>query len=491
MFDQDRLNNLNKLRELGFCPEQQYSFYRTSTVANFLKGFEGFLAGSTPCHIAGRVVSIRTMGNIAFVDVNDGDTKVQVVLRKNVLGEAFKMVKYLDEGDHLGVFGTAFLTQAGEKSILASELKLLSKSIVALPIGKRCGDQTFYAVEDPDVCLRHRHIDLVANPDSRNMLIRRSRMVSNVRRFLSDYEGFLEVETPLLTEVAGGAHARTFDTHYNHYDLDMHLRISLEIPLKKLICGDMTAVYEIGRVFRNEGADSTHNPEFTLLEWYSAYNDPHIEMDRVERLVQYLIRANSSPIQLKNGEVYDGSGLFQTLHVLDAIRRYVPGANDFAIETDEGLMALAAHNNLQVMRGDLVGKVEEKLLSEYVEPNLIYPTFLICHHISSSPLARLHPEYTDRAFRFEAYINGFEIANGYAELNDAVEQKSRFELQQEELNKGDKEAHPYDGEFVYALAGGMPPCTGVGIGLDRLAMVLFGASQVRQVLFFPVMKPKN
>ena len=500
MFDTDRLIHLEKLQEAGLNPYDNYGFKTTETIHDYLNSFEYYLnsfekfsnePGLYNVSLAGRIISMRIMGNITFIDISDGSHKVQTVFRKNLMNpDTYKALKYVDEGDHIGVTGYAFLTQAGEKSVLVTEVKILSKSIIPLPIGKRKDDEVFNAVLDPDIRLRHRHIDLIANPESRKTLIARAKMLSTIRRFL-DQEDFLEVETPLLTEVAGGASARTFDTHFNAYDLDMHLRISLEIPLKKLICGDIPAVYEIGKVFRNEGADATHNPEFTLLEWYRAYSTPEEEMYRIENLVSLLMRRDKLSFVLPNGETWGSTDQWQTLYVSAALTLFVPHCEHEDLESLESIRAIAEKNGIYVKDQDTYGKIEEKLLSVFVEPNLISPTFLCGHHISNSPLARRIPGMKDRAHRFEAYINGYEIANGYSELNNAVEQKERLEDQVAQRNGGDAEAQPYDQDFIYALAGGMPPTTGVGIGLDRLAMVLYGASQIRQVVMFPTMKPKS
>lgn len=482
MFDTDRLIHLEKLQEAGLNPFDNYGFKMTSPIGLYLDTFNVLINAvcfDNTHSLCGRIISMRIMGNMAFVDISDGSHKVQAVFRKNLMdADTYKALRYLDEGDHIGVTGNPFLTQAGEKSILVTEIKVLSKCLIPLPIGKRKDGEVFDAVVDPDIRLRHRHIDLVANPDNRAMLIARSKMVSCIRRFL-DQEDFLEVETPLLTEVAGGASAKTFDTHYNAYDLDMHLRISLEIPLKKLICGDIPAVYEIGKVFRNEGADATHNPEFTLLEWYRAYSTPEEEMQRVQDLVSYLMQK------------WDADPAWDVITVRDAILTYVPDVSWYDLDVIEKMREHARRNGIHVTDQDTMGKIEEKLVAKFVEPNLLYPTFLTEHHISNSPLARTAPGKPDRAYRFEAYINGYEIANGYSELNNAVEQKERLEDQVAQRNGGDAEAQPYDQDFIYALASGCPAVTGVGIGLDRLAMVLYGATQIRQVIFFPTMKHRS
>ncbi len=652
-----RLQKLARMRELGHDPYMVEKFDRTDSAQGLLDNF----AEEKQVAFAGRVVSYRLMGKAGFAHLSDGDGKIQIYCKKDELGEVgWELYNLLDIGDHVGVKGHLFITKTGEKSIHVSELIPLSKSLQVLPLGKTqevkdeegnvVGTKTWYELEDVEQRYRHRHLDLIVNPDARRTLLNRARIVSAVRRYF-DQNGYLEVETPLLQVVAGGAAARPFKTHYNAYDLEVKLRISLELYLKRLICGDIPAVYEIGRVFRNEGVSNRHNPEFTLLEFYESYTNLEGMMKRVEELFAFVAKEvyggykvipgiggifesnvgtyeqmtrflgedlydssveefsgkytlvlrvdtdqdapagkkatlfesgnaikspnNAQSLQIEKGRilVYEtGPGIRSVIEVLDTavlteecssynLFSTYEGPNEFTLDPGvykvkwkiEGLLAVEASDrmsdallnrkvfdfsqpwkrvnlleeierhtgltatelsdldaakkaivakkvvdkahevggHISLEKEDNLGGLIEKLLEVFVEPTLQEPTFVVGYPIETSPLAKKEPGNPRMTRRFEGYILGREICNAFSEINDPVDQMERFEQQASELAKGDDEAHPYDEEFLYALEGGMPPTGGCGIGMERLAMVLTGADHIREVMFFPMMKPKE
>jgi lysyl-tRNA synthetase class 2 len=511
-----RLSKLARMRELGHDPFAVEEFKRTHSAAELLDRFDELsgAAGTNqptpspdsehnPQNIAfaGRVVSYRDMGKAGFAHLSDGDGKIQVYCRKDELGDvAWELYQLLDIGDHVGVRGYLFLTKTGEKSIHVQELVPLSKSLQTLPIGKEKDGQQWYGLEDVEQRYRHRHLDLITNPEARKMLLDRARIVSAVRRYF-DSQGYLEVETPMLQVVAGGAAARPFTTHYNAYDIDVKLRISLELYLKRLICGDIPAVYEIGRVFRNEGVSNRHNPEFSLLEFYEAYTNLEGMMRRVEELFEFVARevygSTVSPI----GQIgpIDFSKPWRRVDLLDEIARLSglerSDLSDLsvakaAIEA-KGVLdkAHALGDHIALDKETSLGGLIEKLLEVFVEPTLQEPTFVVGYPIETSPLAKKDPSNPRMTRRFEGYVLGREMCNAFSEINDPIDQKERFEQQAREIAKGDDEAHPYDEEFLYALEGGMPPTGGCGIGMERLAMVFTGAEHIREIMFFPMMKP--
>lgn len=511
-----RLQKLARMRELGHDPFAVEEFKRTHSANELLERFHELSAPSPelrtpspieaeggplppPVRFAGRIVSYRDMGKAGFAHLSDGDGKIQIYCRKDELGEVgWELYQLLDIGDHVGVVGYLFLTRTGEKSIYAQELVPLSKSLQVLPLGKEKDGEHWYGLADIEQRYRHRHLDLIANPQARKTLLDRARIVSAVRRYF-DSHGYLEVETPLLQVVAGGAAARPFTTHYNAYDMDVKLRISLELYLKRLICGDIPAVYEIGRVFRNEGVSNRHNPEFTLLEFYEAYTNLEGMMRRVEELFKFVALEVYGTTLIDTGANIDFSKPWRRVDLLSAISESsgmeVADLADLATAKaafkERNILAKvhALGSHIDIEKESNLGGLIEKLLEVFVEPTLQEPTFVVGYPIETSPLAKKDPKNPRMTRRFEGYIFGREICNAFSEINDPIDQKERFEQQAEELAGGDEEAHPYDEEFLYALEGGMPPTGGCGIGMERLAMIFTGADHIREVMFFPMMKP--
>lgn len=499
-----RLQKLARMRELGHDPFEVEKFDRTGTATELKKRFDSASVEELAAQIisfAGRVVSYRDMGKAGFAHLSDGDDKIQVYVRKDEVGEVgWELYQLLDIGDHVGVTGYLFLTKTGERSIHVSELIPLSKCLEVLPLGKEKDGQQWYGLSDVEQRYRHRHLDLISNPAARKALIDRSKIVSAVRRYF-DGAGYLEVETPLLQVVAGGAAARPFTTHYNHYDMEVKLRISLELYLKRLICGDLPAVYEIGRVFRNEGVSNRHNPEFSLLEFYEAYTDLEGMMRRMEELFLFVARDvyGSDATTLGETEI-DWTKPWRRVDMLDEICRLSGLAREDLAELETAKAAIKAKgvldkahelgSHIDLPKEDNLGGLIEKLLEVFVEPTLIEPTFVVGYPIEVSPLAKKVPGNPRMTRRFEGYILGREICNAFSEINDPIDQKERFEMQAEFLAGGDDEAHPYDEEFLYALECGMPPTGGCGMGMERLAMVFTGSEHIREVMLFPMMKPE-
>ncbi|MER3495400.1 MAG: lysine--tRNA ligase [Armatimonadota bacterium] len=486
-----RLAKLARLREIGFDPFAVERFERTASAAE-LTG-DGFSEGRV-VRFPGRIHSYRLMGKTAFAHLSDGDARIQAYVRRDDLTpHEWKAFGLLDVGDHVGVEGELMTTKTGEPSIHVRHLTPLSKSLHAVPLGKEKEGEVFSGLHDPELRYRHRHLDLLANREVRDALINRAKIVSAVRRYF-DSIGYLEVETPLLQIEAGGASARPFLTHYNAYDLDVKLRISLELYLKRLICGDLPKVYEIGRVFRNEGVSSRHNPEFTMLEFYEAYVDLETMMERVEGL---FARVAEEVFGSPHVAGLDFSQPWRRVDLLDEIERLADIPRSALADLDQakrylGLNPVTNPANGKTIRpgeeGNLGGLIE-KLLEVFVEPTLEEPTFVIGYPIETSPLAKRDPNRPGFTRRFEGYVRGREVCNAFSEINDPLDQRARFEQQLAEAARGDAEAHPMDEDFLYALESGMPPTGGCGIGLDRMAMLLTGAQAVREVLFFPMMRP--
>ncbi len=487
-----RLEKLARLRELGADPFAVERFDVDGSAQSLLDGF----AEGKSVSFAGRIVSMRLMGKAAFAHVSDGDGRIQGYFKRDDLGEtAWEVFGLLDIGDHLGVTGELFLTKTGEKSIHVRTLTPLSKSLQTLPLGKEKDGQQWYGLADVQERYRHRHLDLVCNHEARKMLLDRSRIVTAVRNFFDD-AGFLEVETPFLQVHAGGAAARTFETHYNAYDLDVKLRISLELYLKRIICGDVPKVYEIGRVFRNEGVSNRHNPEFTLLEWYEAYAN----LEDVMRTVEELFRSVSSAVfGTTSVHGMDLSKPWHRVDLLSEIEKYSGVTATDLSSLENARKALGSREVKNPSTGKRInaddeqhlGGLIEKLLEVFVEPNLQEPTFVVGYPIETSPLAKKDPNRPGFTRRFEGYVLGREICNAFSEINDPIDQRERFEQQVGERERGDAEAHPMDEDYIYALEAGMPPTGGCGIGIDRLAMLLTGAENLREVLLFPTMKPQH
>ncbi|MBL8088408.1 MAG: lysine--tRNA ligase [Chthonomonas sp.] len=491
-----RLQNLQMLRELGFDPFAQERFVSSDTASGLLERFEE----GKQVQFAGRVVASRLMGKAAFAHLSDGDGKIQVYFRKDDIGETlWEVFKLLDLGDHVGVSGELFVTKTGEQSIHVRDFVPLSKCLQSLPLGKEKDGQQWYGLTDVDQRYRHRHLDLIANPESRKLLLDRSRIVSSVRRFM-DSRGYLEVETPLLQLEAGGAAARPFLTHYNFYELEVKLRISLELYLKRCICGDVPKVYEIGRVFRNESVSNRHNPEFTLLEFYEAYSNLEDIMTLVEEMMRSVALEVFGTTKILHGETeIDFGPDWHRVDLLGEIGRHTQTSpEDFAtLETAKKALAGKRLFNEQTKKRIILeeehqlGGLIEKLLEVFVEPTLIQPSFVIGYPLETSPLAKKDPARPGFTRRFEGYVLGRELCNAFSEINDPIDQRERFEGQVAEREKGDEEAHPMDEDFIYALECGMPPTGGCGIGIDRMAMLLTGADSLREILLFPMMRPES
>ena len=434
--------------------------------------------------IAGRLMSKRVMGKASFCNVQDLKGNIQSYVARDSIGEeSYKEFKKLDIGDIVGIRGTAFTTKTGEVSIHAESVELLTKSLQILP-------EKFHGLTNTDLRYRQRYVDLIMNPEVRDTFVKRSQIIKEIRNHL-DAQGFMEVETPMLVANAGGAAARPFDTHYNALDEDVKLRISLELYLKRLIVGGLERVYEIGRVFRNEGVDTRHNPEFTLMELYQAYTDYHGMMDLVENLFREVaLKVLGTAVVTYDGVEIDLSKPFERISMVDALKKYKD--IDFtAIRTDEEAKALADQYHVAYEARHKKGDILSLLFEEFVEEHLIQPTFIIDHPVEISPLTKKKPSDPEYTERFELFITKREMANAYSELNDPLDQIERFKAQEALLAAGDDEANSMDDDFVNALMIGMPPTGGIGIGIDRFVMLLTDSYAIRDVLLFPTMKSKE
>ena len=431
--------------------------------------------------LAGRMMFKRVMGKASFCNIQDLKGKMQLYVARDEIGEeSYADFKKYDIGDILGVKGKVFKTKTGEISVHAEEIVLLSKSLQILP-------EKHHGLTDTDTRYRQRYVDLIMNEDVKDTFIKRSKVISCIRRFL-DEQGFMEVETPMLVSNAGGAAARPFETHFNSLNEDLKLRISLELYLKRLIVGGMERVYEIGRVFRNEGLDTRHNPEFTLMELYQAYTDYHGMMDLTEKLYRHVAKEVTGSEILKYGDhEMDLSKPFERLTMVDAVKKYA-GVDFNEIPDTEAAKALAKEKGIEFEERHQKGDILNLFFEEYVEDHLIQPTFIMDHPIEISPLTKKKPDNPDYVERFEFFMNGWEMANAYSELNDPIDQRARFEAQEKALAAGDDEAEHTDEDFLNALSIGMPPTGGIGFGIDRMCMLLTGAEAIRDVLLFPTMK---
>ena len=434
--------------------------------------------------IAGRMMSKRVMGKASFCHVQDLEGSIQSYVARDSLGEeAYKDFKKLDVGDVIGIRGEVFRTKTGEISIHAAEVTLLSKSLQILP-------EKFHGLTNTDLRYRQRYVDLIMNPEVKDTFIKRSKILSAIRTYLAG-EGFMEVETPMLVSNAGGAAARPFETHFNALDEDLKLRISLELYLKRLIVGGLEKVYEIGRVFRNEGLDTRHNPEFTLMELYQAYTDYHGMMDLTENLYRYVAQAVLGTTKISyNGIEMDLGRPFERITMLDAVKKY-SGVDFNEIHTLEEARAAADEHHVQYEERHKKGDILNLFFEEFVEDHLIQPTFVMDHPVEISPLTKKKPENPDYVERFEFFMNGWEMANAYSELNDPIDQRERFKAQEELLAQGDEEANTTDEDFMHALELGMPPTGGIGFGIDRMCMLLTDSQAIRDVLLFPTMKSQG
>ena len=431
--------------------------------------------------LAGRIMQKRVMGKASFCNILDQSGNIQSYVARDSIGEeSYKDFKKMDIGDIVGLEGEVFKTKTGEISIHASAVKLLSKSLQILP-------EKFHGLTNTDIRYRQRYVDLIMNPEVRDTFIKRSKIVSSIRRYL-DGQGFLEVETPMLVSNAGGAAARPFETHFNALSEDFKLRISLELYLKRLIVGGLERVYEIGRVFRNEGLDTRHNPEFTLMELYQAYIDYNGMMDLTENLYRHVAQEvlGTTQIVYKGIEIDLGKP-FERITMVDAVKKYA-GVDWNEVETLEQARALADEHHVEYEERHKKGDILILFFEEFAEEHLIQPTFVMDHPIEISPLTKKKPEDPNYVERFEFFMNGWEMANAYSELNDPIDQRERFKAQEELLAQGDEEANTTDEDFLNALEIGMPPTGGIGFGIDRMCMLLTGAEAIRDVLLFPTMK---
>lgn len=431
--------------------------------------------------IAGRMMFKRVMGKASFCNIQDLKGNIQSYVARDDIGEdSYKDFKKYDIGDILGIKGIVFKTKTGEISVHASEVTLLSKSLQVLP-------EKHHGLTDTDIRYRQRYVDLIMNPDVKDTFIKRSKVISSIRRYL-DAGGFMEVETPMLVTNAGGAAARPFDTHFNALDEDLHLRISLELYLKRLIVGGLEKVYEIGRVFRNEGLDTRHNPEFTLMELYQAYTDYHGMMDLTENLYRHVAKEVTGSEILTYGEhTIDLSKPFERITMLDAVKKYA-GVDFNEIHSAEEAKKAADEHHIGYEERHGKGDILNLFFEEYVEEHLIQPVFIMDHPVEISPLTKKKPDNPNYVERFEFFINGWEMANAYSELNDPIDQRARFETQEAALAAGDEEANHTDEDFLNALSIGMPPTGGIGFGIDRMVMIMTNSPAIRDVLLFPTMK---
>jgi len=431
--------------------------------------------------IAGRMLSKRIMGKASFCNVQDLKGNIQVYVARDSIGEeSYARFKKYDVGDIVGIAGTVFTTKTGEISIHATAVTLLTKSLQMLP-------EKYHGLTNTDLRYRQRYVDLIVNPEARDVFVKRSRIIREIRNFL-DARGFMEVETPMLVSNAGGAAARPFETHFNALDEDFKLRISLELYLKRLIVGGLERVYEIGRVFRNEGLDTRHNPEFTLMELYQAYTDYHGMMDLTEDMYRYVAQAVLGTTKITyNGVEMDLGKPFERITMVDAVKKYA-GVDFDAIETLEEARAIAKEKGVEYEERHKKGDILNLFFETFAEEHMIQPTFVMDHPVEVSPLTKRKPDKPEYVERFEFFMNGWEMANAYSELNDPIDQRARFAAQEEQFAAGDEEANHTDEDFLNALEIGMPPTGGIGYGIDRMTMLFTDSAAIRDVRLFPTMK---
>ena len=474
-----RREKLAALQEAGKNPFEITKYDVTHHSSDVKDNFDE-LDGKT-VSLAGRIMSKRVMGKASFCHIQDLKGTIQVYVARDNIGEdSYKDFKKYDMGDIVGISGEVFKTKTGEISIHASSVTLLSKSLQILP-------EKFHGLTNTDTRYRQRYVDLIMNPEVKDTFVKRSKIIKEIRNFL-DERGFMEVETPMLVANAGGAAARPFETHYNALDEDVKLRISLELYLKRLIVGGLEKVYEIGRVFRNEGVDTRHNPEFTLMELYQAYTDYYGMMDLTESMFKYLAeKVCGSSVITYNGIEIDFGKPFERITMVDCIKKYA-GIDFDEVKTDEEAKALAREKHIEFEERHTKGDIVNLFFEEFCEKNLIQPTFVMDHPLAISPLTKKKPDDPEKVERFELFINTWEMCNAYSELNDPIDQRERFAKQEEAFANGDEEANHTDEDFLNALAVGMPPTGGIGYGIDRLVMLLTDSPAIRDVLLFPTMK---
>ena len=477
---QIRRDKLKDLVDSGNNPFEEVKYEKTHASLEIESNFEA-LDGAM-VSVAGRLMSKRGMGKVMFCDMQDLEGRIQLFVKQDVLGEdVYATFKKLDIGDIVGAKGEVFKTKTGQVSVRVTEYTLLSKSLRPLP-------EKFHGMTDTDMRYRQRYVDLIMNEDVKDTFIKRSKIISAIRSYLAG-EGFLEVETPMLVSNAGGAAARPFETHFNALDEDFKLRISLELYLKRLIVGGLERVYEIGRVFRNEGLDTRHNPEFTLMELYQAYTDYHGMMDLTENLYRHVAQEVLGTTKITyNGIEMDLGKPFERITMLDAVKKYA-GVDFNEIHSVEEARAAAKEHHVEYEEHHKKGDILNLFFEEFVEEHLVQPTFVMDHPVEISPLTKKKPDNPDYVERFEFFMNGWEMANAYSELNDPIDQRERFRAQEALLALGDEEANTTDEDFMNALEIGMPPTGGIGFGIDRMCMLLTDSAAIRDVLLFPTMKP--
>lgn len=477
---QIRRQKLKELQDQGknpFLIEKFNPDHHTTDITDNYDEFEG-----KEVTVAGRVMSKRGHGKISFMDIQDMKGRIQILSKIDELGEeAYKIVSYLDMGDIIGVEGEVFKTQSGEISVKAKKLTLLSKSLQILP-------EKWHGLKDPDLRYRQRYVDLIVNPEVKETFLLRNKIIRKIREYL-DNLGYLEVETPILGNIAGGANARPFLTHHNALNIDMSLRIANELYLKRLIVGGFDKVYEMGKMFRNEGMDTRHNPEFTNIELYEAYADYNDMMEITENLVAYVAKEVLGTTKVEyQGKTIDFTPPWRRIKMQDAVKEHT-GVDFDKINTDEEALEVAKEQKLEIKPGMTRGHVISEMFEEFCEQYMDQPTFIIGHPVEISPLAKRNPDDPRITNRFEAFANCWEIANAFSELNDPIDQRERFEEQLRQKEYGDDEAHPMDEDFLNAIEVGLPPTGGLGIGVDRLIILLTNQASIRDVIFFPTMKP--
>ena len=477
---QIRRQKLKELQDQGknpFLIEKFNPDHHTTDITDNFEEFEG-----KEVTVAGRVMSKRGHGKISFMDIQDMKGRIQILSKIDELGEeAYKIISYLDMGDIIGVEGEVFKTQSGEISVKAKKLTLLSKSLQILP-------EKWHGLKDPDLRYRQRYVDLIVNPEVKETFLLRNKIIRKIREYL-DNLGYLEVETPILGNIAGGANARPFLTHHNALNIDMSLRIANELYLKRLIVGGFDKVYEMGKMFRNEGMDTRHNPEFTNIELYEAYADYNDMMEITENLVAYVAKEVLGTTKVEyQGKTIDFTPPWRRIKMQDAVKEHT-GVDFDKINTDEEALEVAKEHKLEIKPGMTRGHVISEMFEEFCEQYMDQPTFIIGHPVEISPLAKRNPDDPRITNRFEAFANCWEIANAFSELNDPIDQRERFEEQLRQKEYGDDEAHPMDEDFLNAIEVGLPPTGGLGIGVDRLIILLTNQASIRDVIFFPTMKP--
>ncbi len=480
---QVRIEKLNELVAAGKDPFTVTHFGRSCTSKQIKDNYS--LYEGKEIALAGRIMSKRIMGKAAFGHIADFSGEIQGYFSRDDLGqEEYAAFKKLDVGDIIGLTGAVFTTKTGEITVHVKTVRLLTKSLLPLP-------EKYHGLKDPELRYRQRYVDLIANPEVKEIFVKRSKTITAIREFL-DGEGFYEVETPVLNTLAGGAHARPFITHHNTLDVDMYLRIALELYLKRCIVGGFEKVYEIGRVFRNEGMDPRHNPEFTLLELYQAYTDYNGMMDIAERMIKHCAMKVCGALEvLYQGKIINFGGEWERLPMVEAVKKYT--GLDFDVTPTEEIIAQAnkmgENRGFKLEKGISWGKALAEVFEEFVEDKLYGPVFITDYPVEISPLAKKKPSDTRLTERFELFVTGKELANAFSELNDPIDQRERFAAQMIDRQNGDEEAQPYDEDFINALEYGMPPTGGLGMGVDRLVMFLADSYSIREVLLFPTMKP--